>query len=70
MQLSFFLGVGRVEISFVYLALSFAVSGLGFFFVLLACYMSLPLNARKSQVKELSAVLYAGCELVLLDPRS
>lgn len=51
-------GVGRVEILFVYLALSFAVCGLFFFsFVLLGCYMLLSQNAIKSHVKELDVVL-------------
>lgn len=37
-------------------------------FILLGCCKLLPLNARKGQVKELSVVLYVGCELVLLNP--
>lgn len=63
---SFFGGLERVEILLVDLALSFVDCGLWVLFVcllvfiLIGCYMLLPLNARKSKVKELSLVLLSG----------
>lgn len=66
MGVSFFGGLERVEILLVDLALSFVDCGLWVLFVcllvfiLIGCYTLLPLNARKSNAKELSLALLSG----------
>lgn len=66
MGVSFFGGLERVGILLVDLALSFVDCGLWVLFVcllvfiLIGCYTLLPLNARKSNAKELSLALLSG----------